>query len=249
MRMNRSLGLILGLMLASSAPASEVELSYWYMAPEGEGSVGVDGLEGTKVDLEDDLGYGDEEGVFGARVVLGSMHQLEIAYMAFNISAENQIDREVRFGDEVFHAQADVSSELDATFIRGAYRFQAGSDAVQGGFLLGAQYVDLTADASAEGIGDASEDAQVGMPVGGLFLRIQPIPALLLRGSLTGGSWEWDDVSATFIDVEVSAAVFLDPFYAGVGYRNLSIDGEEDTIPLDIDLTFAGPTAFVGLAF
>lgn len=234
---------------ALSARASEIEGYYWYMEPSGNGSVGIDGLEGTKVDLKNDLGYGDSEGVFGANVALGSSHQLALSYMAFNLSAENHVDRQIKFGDETFHADANVASSLDATLVRGAYRFQTGSDEVKGGFLLGAQYVDAKVEASAKDIGSDSENATVGLPVVGAFLRITPAPVLVLRGSVAYGKWDWDDISATFVDAEGSVALNLDPFYAGVGYRHIGIDGEDKSIPLKIDVTFSGPVAYVGLVF
>jgi hypothetical protein len=249
MKLIRFIALGLLVVLAAPARASEVEVYYWHLTPEGEGSVGIDGLEGTKVDLEDDLGYGDPEASFGANVVLGSMHQLAISYLSLELSADNEIDREVRFGDEVFRATSDVSSELDATLLRAAYQLQVGSDTVRGGFLIGAQYVDLSASASATGIGEESEDADAGLLVVGGFLRLQPIPALVLRASLVGGTWDMDDVSADILDGEVSASFVLDPFFMGIGYRHIAIDGEDNSVPLDFDLTFSGPTAYAGLTF
>jgi hypothetical protein len=237
------------LMNPRPSPGVELSASFWQMTPDGDLQVGSDGEAGTKVNLEDDLGYGDSESVMGFDGVIGQNHQLAISYFGLDLSAENRVDRAVRFSDLTFRVNADVSSSLEASLWRAAYRYAAGSESVRGGFLIGVQYVDLTAEASASGVGTASESAQVGLPAVGGFLEWQLHEMFRVQGSLTGGTWSWDNISATFWDGEVSARLIVSPFLAGIGYRYIALEGEDDDLPVEVDLSFAGPTAFAGVSF
>jgi hypothetical protein len=242
----------LAALLALAPPAHavlELEGIYWLMSPSGDGSVGIDGAEGTSIDVEDDLGYDSEEGAFGARLVLGNTHQLEVSYIGFDISAEAAIDRTVQFSDKTYRARANLASSLEASVIRGAYRFRGGTDVFGGGFLLGGQYVDLTASVSADRYGAASASTEVGLPVVGAFAEFSPAGFVRLYGTFVAGLAEWDDVSATFYEAEASVRVLLGPVFAGAGYRYLAIDGEDEGIPLEVDLAFQGPTAYAGVTF
>jgi hypothetical protein len=239
-------------LLCCALPASaalELEGVYWYMGVSGEGSAGFDGVAGTTVDVEDDLGYDGGQDALGARLVVGSRHQLEVSYVGFDISADNSIDQTIRFSDISYRARTDVSSSLETTLIRGAYRFRAGSDTFGGGFLLGGEYVDFSASLAASGIGSASVSTQAGLPVIGVFAEFSPVGIVRLYGSLVAGTMDWDDINATFYEAEGSVRLVLGPVFAGAGYRYLSLDGEDSSIPLEVDLVFDGPTAYAGIEF
>jgi hypothetical protein len=247
--MKRLLALLVLAAATTSVPAFELEGIYWFMEPSGTGSVGIDGVEGTDFDVQDDLGYG-EEGLVGARFLAGESHQLEVTYLSMDISGDNVLDKQIRFSDVTYRVNTPVESSLDATLIRGAYRFEGGSDETRAGFLVGLQYVDLDADISAAGIGSAEEQVEVAMPVFGALVDLHPQPWLGIRSSIAGGSWEWDDIEATFIDFEASIQMELEAGpYFGAGYRYLMIDGSDDSVPLEADLEFQGPTLYAGLMF
>ncbi len=224
-----------------------IEGYYWLVTPSGDAAIGIDGVEGTDIDLEDDLGYGDEEGVPGASLWLGRTHQLGVSFFQLDISAKNNVDRSIKFEDLLFNVNTDVASTLEATVIQGYYKLNLGNDDVTGGLLLGGLYTDFSTSAAASAIGSAQADVEAGMPVIGAHLRIRATPWLGFRGQITGSTWEYDDVDATFIDAEglvmlrSSAGIF-----AAAGYRHIGVEVEDKGEPLDIDLTFSGPTVVVG---
>ena len=93
------------------------------MKPEGQASVGNYGLEGTKIDLENDFGYGDIETVPGVLVIMGNTHQFGLSIFKLDASARNRIDRTIYFGGEEFTINENISSSIEMTVMQGLYRF------------------------------------------------------------------------------------------------------------------------------
>jgi len=227
----------------------ELGLSVWQMGVDGTASVGSDGVEGTIVDLQDDLGYDQREDVTGLDLVLGQHHQLELSYLAFDISAQQRMVRQVRYGGETYEASTRVSSSLDANLLRVAYRFEAGADAVRGGVLIGLQLADLSSELSASGVGTAEESVQAGLPVIGAFATVAPVPFVAASASVACGSWNWSDTSVSFIDAQAMLRLNLFPFFLAGGYRFVSLEGDDTGVPLDMDVDFEGPQFAAGLQF
>ncbi|TAN38619.1 MAG: hypothetical protein EPN23_01790 [Verrucomicrobia bacterium] len=225
----------------------EVEGSYWFMRPSGNMAIGIDGLEGTTVDLENDLGYGSRIGVPDARIIIGKYVEIGAEFFKFSMSANNAIHRDVRFHDLVFPVDADVSTALDATFARGFARINLGTEALHGGILGGGQYMDFSAKASSSLIGSTEKDVKTGMPYVGAFLELSPVDWLAVRGSICGFKWDFGEITAKFVDAEVGAMIKLDWFFAGGGYRYVAINGEDSTYPVTADLKLSGPTVFAGV--
>jgi hypothetical protein len=234
------------------ASSAQVALQFdgWYLAPSGDGNIGIGGVAGTDFDVEDDLGYGDEEFTPGVTLWMGDRHQFGASYLHLDISADNRIARTLRFEDLDFHIDSAVSSSLEATLIRGAYRFRFGDKAFSAGLIVGGQYVDLSADAASPDVGSARADASAGMPIVGADFVGLPVDWLQLRGGAVGFSWEFDNIEAVYLDVRADAAVRLaNHWLLGAGYRHVRIDSVDDSEPVDIDVTFAGPVVFVGVAW
>ena len=234
----------------AAAPAHAwiaVEGSWWFMQPSGKLALGIDGLQGTSVDVQDDLGYGRRIGVPDAKIILGKYVEFGAEFFQFNMSAQNIINRDVRFHDLVFPVSADVDSSLDATFVRGFVRINVGPDWLHGGVYGGGQYMDFDAKASSSLLGSTEKDQKAGMPYVGAFLEGSPTDWLALRGSVCGFSWSFGDIDARFVDVEADAMLTFDWFYAGGGYRYISIHGEDSTYPVTVDLKLTGPLVFAGV--
>lgn len=227
----------------------ELGARYWEMKPSGTASIGADGFEGTEIDIEDDLGYGEKENIVGFDAALGSGIDLALSYLSLDLAARNRIDRTIRFGDTVYRARADVSSSLEAELVRAALRYQLGSHGFRGGLLAGVQYVDLNAQLSAPGYAEASEKTSVFLPVIGAILRFDPAPLFRIDLGIAGGAWDFDETSVAFWDAEANFRVNINPFFIGIGYRHISIDGDESSIPLEADLTFKGMQFIGGLVF
>ena len=248
--MKKSLLAAVATFALAAAPAQawlEVEGSWWFMKPSGNLALGIDGLEGTSVDVQNDLGYGSRIGVPDAKVIFGKYVEFGAEFFQFSMSAQNTINREVRFHDLVYPVNADVSSSLDATFVRGFARINIGPDWLHGGVYGGGQYMDFNAKASSSLVGSTEKDVKTGMPYVGAFLMASPADWVALRGSVCGFNWSFGDIDARFVDVEVSALLTLDGFYAGGGYRYITIHGEDSAYPVTADLKLSGPLVYVGV--
>jgi len=234
----------------SAVPAwalGEVEGFFWLMKPEGQASVGIDGLEGEKIDLENDFGYGDTETVPGIRFIIGNTHQFGLSIFKLDASASNAIDRTIHFGDKIFNINENISSSIDMTVMQGLYRFNLGPEAFHGGLMIGGEYFAIEAKAASARSGSERADADSGMLFLGGFVESDPFSFLRLRASLLGGTWEMSDVEADYLEFQVSVlARFASRFHIGAGYRQINIDAKEKSLPLDVDLTFKGPTVFIG---
>jgi hypothetical protein len=225
----------------------EIEGFFWLMTPEGQASVGIDGLEGTKIDLENDFGYGDMETVPGFRFIIGNTHQLGLSIFKLDASASNTLDRTIHFGDEEFTINENISSSIEMTVMQGLYRFNIGPETFHGGLMIGGEYFAIEVKAASGTSGSAKADADFGMLFFGGFVESDPFSFLRLRASLLGGAWEIGDVEADYLELEVSVLAKIPPlFYIGAGYRQIIIDAKDKSLPLEVDLTFKGPTLFIG---
>ena len=225
----------------------EIEGFFWLLTPEGQASVGIDGLEGEKIDLENDFGYGDTETVPGMRFIIGNTHQFGLSIFRLDASASNTIDRTIHFGDKEFTINETISSSIELTVMQGLYRFNIGPEAFHGGLMIGGEYFAIEAKAASARSGSERADADSGMLFLGGFVESDPFSFLRLRASLLGGTWEMSDVEADYLEFQVSVlARFASRFHIGAGYRQINIDAKEKSLPLDVDLTFKGPTVFIG---
>lgn len=236
--------------LGSVLPATaqvEMEGFVWLLTPEGEASLGIEGVIGTKVDLEDDFGYSDSETVPGARVVLGDTHQLGFSGFKFDASADSTVERQIRFGENVFSINEAVSSSFELTILQAYYRLNLGPPEFHGGVLAGGEYIGVQAEASSPRLGSESVDADAGMFLIGAFAESEPLPYLKLRASGMGGAFKISDVEADYLDLEVAVLAKISPaFQIGAGYRYIDVSAEDTSHPLNIDLKFKGPIFFIG---
>jgi hypothetical protein len=234
---------------AAQAVQLDLGLSAWEMDVNGTVSAGDAGATGTTIDLPDDLGYDQRERVGALDLVLGQLHQLEVSYLDFEVSAHERIARTLHFADKVYAASTRVSSEIDANLLRVAYRHATVDGALCGGVLLGLQFADVAAELAASGPGRAQESVRTTLPVVGVFGNLDPVPFLSLSASVAGGSWNWSDTSVSYIDAQAMARLNLFPFFLAGGYRYVSFEGDDTGVPLDVDLDFQGPQFAAGLRF
>ncbi len=238
--------LLIGLAREASALV-EAEGSYWWMSLDGDGKVGYKGVEGTRIDVDDDLGFDSSEGVESLRIIVGNVHQLGAAYLSTSLSADNQLNRTIHFRNKVYPVNTRISTDLDVDLFEAFYRFNVGTSLARGGFLLGGLYLRCDSEVRSPVYGRASGDFSSGMPFVGAFFIGNPVPFLGFRGSVLGSAWDLGDVQASFIDAQMGIEVETPAgIFGGVGYRYVNIDASDDEEPVDITLTLSGPMAYAG---
>lgn len=233
----------------ATAQSLDAGLRLWRMSPDGHLAVGAGGVDGTTLDVRDDLGHENAEDVVAASLDVGDVHQFSVSYVQASASAHRILAAGTRVGDREFPAGSSLASSLDISLLRVAYRYRAGLDALRGGLLIGLQNVDLELAAAARGAGAGEGRSRATLPVLGAFAAWAPAPFFTLTASVTGGTWDWGDDSRSFVDAEGLARLDLAPFFVGAGWRYVSLEHVDTDTPLDADLSFAGPQVFGGLTF
>jgi hypothetical protein len=84
-------------------------------------SIGV----GTTFDLEDTFGF-DDESVFRADAMwrMFPRHKLRLMYFDSDRVARDRIEREIRFGNETFEADLDVTADFEFDILELAYEYE-----------------------------------------------------------------------------------------------------------------------------
>lgn len=234
--------------LSLGALATDLQVGQWSMQPSGTARVGEDGIVGTPIDVEGDLGLGEED-VTVFDVHLGPMIQLGLQYMELNYTGDNEIGTTIQYQDLTFSPSTRVRSALDLQVAQAYLRTTTPDAPIRGGVDVGALYTRIESEVQAAGVGRASADTQAILPWGGLHLSIRPLTFLELGGYVRYSSFEISDVEVDYFEYELHASVRVGPAYAGVGMRQMDIEGVYDKEDTSADLSFDGPVVFIGLEF
>ncbi len=221
----------------------------WGMRPEGSAKISLGSSEGSLVDINDDLGYGDEM-IRGVQLFLGGTHQLGMEYVEMRVSAGNTMERNIVFNGITFPVQTDVTSSMDATFLKLLYRYEARLPLLRAGLITGIQYIDFYAEAEAKTVGATSADTWFILPLFGAYGAIDIIPMLECNGDIVISDWEYEGTKALFYDM--NARIQWEPtplIHAGLGYRYIYIDGNDDSSDISVDMNFSGPFIYAGLTW
>jgi hypothetical protein len=234
-------------LLVSTASATiELEAWYWHMLPEGHIAVGNGGIEGSRLDLRDDLGYDREQGVWGFQGIWGDIHQLGASYFWLDMDSSAKLDRTVNYAGQVFPAFSEVSSSWRTHAFKAFYRLNLGSSYARGGVIVGAQYLDVSSELDSSDI-HAEETIRTWMPYFGAYFLGFPYPWLGFRGTVEGAKWKIDNVDTAYLDIRLGVEFNL--FHGGylsAAYRYLDINAEYRDDPIDTDVTLAGPVVIIG---
>ena len=194
----------------------------------GEVQRGFGEIEGTLVDLEDDLGL-PEKRTFAVKAVLrlAAAHKLRGSYTPFSYRGDVTARRTIRFEGSTFERFTRVVTDLKGGYYTAEYEWDVfrGSSGYLG-LLVGAKVVDadtLIAGPN-EGIRE-QETLRVPIPVLGATSRVYA-GRLSLEGEVAGLSI---GSRGYLYELDFSARLHLsDRLAVGGGYRLLSSEGEED---------------------
>lgn len=255
----RLLPLLLVLLLAPNlASAWEIGAKAAYWIPQFSGDFRLDSgdLEGTPVNLRDDLGVDDENFFFGEAWIWLGDHHLTLSGMRVDYSGDNRIDRDIRLGDTVFTVNGRLESSLEYTMLDLAYQYDLiDLENVLAGFSLGPilQVKYLDGEVRFKGTGSVNGGAEASREESETFQI--PIPLVGL-GSHVGLLGDWLELRARAVGIGYRGNFLLEaqgelsynpfPFLELVGgYRHFRIDVDEQDVLLDYTQT--GPYVGLGL--
>jgi hypothetical protein len=242
---------------AASAFEVGAKAAYWLPRFSGEFRLDSSGIEGTTVDLKDDLGIDDENFFFGEAWLWVGDHHLTLSGTRIDYSGEETLSEEVIFGGQTFVVGGRAESSLEYTMLDLAYQYDLiDLENPLGGFSLGpilqVKYLDgevkMSGDGVVNGVTGHAEESQTfrfPLPMVGLGAHVGILAdwlELRLRG--VGMGYQGD----TIFDLQGEAAFTPFPFLEIVGgYRHFVINVDRDDVLLDY--TQSGPYVGVGLVF
>jgi hypothetical protein len=260
MRFPRRL-LLLALMttlLAGPALADEtfsLKAGYLMLSPDGTFSVSGSTLSGSRINLDQDLGFDDSEDFFVEGALQFGPFRLTASYTPLEFSGQGSLNRDVNFAGKTYSGTAQTASKVEMDLVDvGLTWFVINVDdlpvRVQIGPEVSLRYVmaDLTLSGettAAPGITvTEKKSAEAPIPTLGARARIGFSDYLAVTGRV--GYLEFDKNRFLEADgqVEFSPLPLLGIFG---GYRYLDIKVDESDVL--IDATFSGPYAGAFLRF
>jgi hypothetical protein len=222
---------------------------------------------GTEINFEDDLGQDSNKTSFRANGYwrFGRHGRFDFGVLTYSRSATHTINRDIEFGDHVYHAGATVDSQMRTTQVEAyyAYSFVNTGEAELGaklGFSAIFHSIQFDATGSITGPGGtvsgsrASDSRSVVAPIPaiGLYGRFTLLPRLFISGYAKGlPNITIGDYGGSMFD----GGAFVD-WYPwknvgfGGGYSYTKITFERTTDPtVSFDYSYSGPTVYLTLAF
>jgi len=227
---------------------SGARVSYWFSSIDGDLRVDGNGIQGTTIDLKNDLGvsnaymgYVEAYGQFGR-------HHLMASYVHADYSGSTNIPRTLIFKGQTYPAGSLVEAELTFKVMNFEYQYDfLRLENVLAGMSVGVigkiMYIEGETSSQAPTLGLYGQGSfYAPIPMLGIGAQLSILENLLgLRGKVTGSNFSGN----TFY--EADAAFSLTPLSfieLSCGYRIIKYDYEKDALIFNI--TMSGP--YVGLA-
>jgi len=217
---------------------------WWFASLEADAQISANDVIGTDIDLVDDLGVDDSQGIpiINAWIQPCSWLKFQGEYMTAGVDGHRVIDESIVFDGTTFSISDDVQGELDID------RFSAwveinpfnGSWGYVG-LMVGGEYVHLEGNVSSDLVGSASEELDAGTVTIGGQAAFNITEHLDIHARARGMSFEISGVELDVFDIEGGISYTLaDHFELSVDYRYLFLEiNEEDEN--SGDLTLQGP--------
>ena len=216
------------------------------------------GIKGTEVNFEDELGLSDRESLpnllMGLR--LGERWRLEFEYFELKRKGTRTIQRDIHWGDAVFPASGEVSSQFDSDI----YRLSAGysvfrSSTVEVGGALGLHVTDfvLALGGKASGpqgqaVQSEQKDQRVPLPTLGLYGTWALSAQWTLSGRVDYLSLEYEQYDGSLRNLIATVSWrFSRNFGAGLGYRYVAyeVNAMKSDFRGNVSYKFRGPTIYL----
>ena len=203
----------------------EVTAAWW--KPSLFGSVSSDRLDliGSRVDLVDDLNFGEARfRNFRFTMRPGLKHKVRFQYTPLEYVASGVLERQVTFAGHVFDAALPVDSKLNWKVWRLGYEWDfLYRPRGYMGVVFEVRKTELSAEVASLAL-SGSVEAEAPLPALGFVTRVYPLPDLAVNFELTGlkmpefqGKYE-----GTYMDLDLSATVnFTNNLGASFGWRML----------------------------
>ncbi len=223
-----------------------VDARYWLSELDAEVKVTENGLTGTEIDLERDLGVDTEENFLEGRITFEfGKHRVRYAFVPLSWDGSKTITKSINFAGKTYSVNTDVTTSLDVDYHRLGYEYDfvkvAGN---RFGIIAELKVFDIDASLKSTAVSE-SESIVVGLPTLGVAFQMGLPSVLNVSGEITGITYGGD---AYFVDGEVGLNITPLPLVSisgGYRYMKLYAEVEDDKVDLQLD----GPFIMVRVGF
>jgi hypothetical protein len=209
---------------------------------------------GQEIDFEDDLGLTSSKSVFRIDGYwrFAPRHRLNLAYYAFNRTADTRLQTEIRWEELVLPIGSDVTTEVKWELIPVSYAYSfyknrkweiAGS--------IGIHWMNMSASINSEtSVGGSivirrrEESATSGpLPVLGIHLDYQPATKWLVGAKVQYFDTDYEEYDGSIFDAGVYAEYLINRNWSvGVGYNYfyIHVDVDEDDWDGNLEYEYSG---------
>jgi len=224
--------------------------AYWIPTFKGDLRVDGKGIEGTEINLDNDLGISNEnfpgvEAFFG----IGN-HEVTLSYSFISLSGARNINRDIRFNGDTYTVGTYVESDLKTSMIDFEYQYKfLNLENILAGFSIGIigkiKYLDGEARMNSS-VYDNKKDIHVPIPMIGLGAKIGLLADILeARAKFVGMGYSGSFFYDAMADINVTPLPFLN---IHGGYRAMSLK-IEDVSDIYATMDFYGPYAGLAISF
>ncbi|MGP8154531.1 MAG: hypothetical protein ACLQBQ_10420 [Smithella sp.] len=224
---------------------------YWIPTFTGDLRVDKNGVIGTDINIQNDLGIGNEN-IPGAEAFFGiGNHEISLSYSQVDLSGAKNINKTIVFDGQTYNASAYVESELKISMIDFEYQCKLlNFKNILAGLFIGIiadiKYIDGEAKMHSSTTGSVEEDLHVPIPMIGLGAKIGLLANILeARAKFVGMGYSDSFFYDGMADISVTPFPFLN-IYGGYRAMSLKIDNVSDVY---CKMDFYGPYAGLAVSF
>ncbi|MBN1615315.1 MAG: hypothetical protein JW950_12690 [Deltaproteobacteria bacterium] len=246
--------ILLGFAPAAKAFEIGARAYYWYPALNADVRVDMDLIPGTDIDLDGDLGIGDE-GIPSVEAFLGTdRHHLSLMYSAVDYDGTSTIGRDITFMGKKYAANAVVNSDFKLWMLDLEYQIDLlNMENILAGFSLGVigkiKYIDAEVKLvsnTAGSVHNLTEDVSIPIPMVGVGAHIGLLANILeARAKVTGIGYSGSMFYDAMADISFTPFPFLD-IHGGYRIMKLEIDDISDVYG---EIEFSGPYVALTVGF
>lgn len=217
---------------------ARIKLTYWTAAYSGNMKIkeedvygGTTTLIGEDIDLEDEFGIINPRGIpeIEAEIRLGKRHRIIVGFFGVIYSGEKISNTNVDIAGYTFLANTKLKTEFKTERYKLMYEYRPiQKDNMSLGIVAGVEYFHLVIDyqgtANQQGVGVTVKDSNelpAPIPVAGFRARINNEYGLGIYCDLAGMAASYEEIEASYFDLDTGIYYDHDRLYASLGYRLL----------------------------
>lgn len=219
---------------------------------------------GQKIDFEKDLGLTSSKSVFRVDGYwrFAPRHRLNLAYYAFNRSAEKTLETEIEWEDDIFPIGTDVFTEIEWELIPVSYAYSfykdrkwevAGSAGIHWISMRARIRSETTLGSPGSVIRVSEESSTSGpLPMLGISVDYQPARQWLVGGKIQYFNTDYEEYDGSIFDAGVYAEYLINRNWSvGVGYNYfyIHVDVDEEDWDGNLEFEYSGIQAYASYRF